>query len=222
MFELLAELLFPRRCLGCARRGTLLCLACREELPYLRQVCPRCALPRGTSRECRGCRRLSPALSSLRAVCAYEGAARAAVHSLKFRGGRNVAPLVGELLREHIATQPLVADVVVPVPISSQRRRERGYNQAELLGVEILPIVRGVLRTDILDRHNRPAQQRLNAADRATNLTGAMTARGRVDGQRVLLVDDVATTGATLSACADVLSGAGARDVRALVFARDL
>src|SRR6185369_14109066 len=97
----LGELLFPSKCIGCARRGTLLCAACRAELPYLSGVCSRCALTLASG-GCRGCQRLSPAVRSLRAVCAYEGAARAAVHAFKFRGGRQFAAVLGELLQEHL------------------------------------------------------------------------------------------------------------------------
>jgi predicted amidophosphoribosyltransferase len=82
--------------------------------------------------------------------------------------------------------------------------------------------VQASLATHILVREDRPAQQTLTAAQRASNLSGALTARVQLHTERVLLVDDVATTGATLSACADVLVAAGAREVRALVFARDL
>ncbi len=172
--------------------------------------------------ECRGCGKLVPALTSLRAVCSYDGVARSAVHVLKYRGGRNVARLLGELMRQHLAQRPLQADVVIPVPLSKRRRRERGYNQAELLAREIMQAVGGTLTSDALERRERPAQQGLDAAARLRNLNGAITTRMPTAGKRVLLVDDVATTGATLSACSDALKAAGAKEVRALVFARDL
>ncbi|WP_410969805.1 hypothetical protein, partial [Salmonella sp. SAL4450] len=76
----------------------------------------RCALPRGVTRSaCRGCSQLSPTLASLRAVCAVEGAARTAVHAFKFRGGRSLAPVLGEVMREYLRTSPLRVDLVVPV-----------------------------------------------------------------------------------------------------------
>jgi ComF family protein len=161
-------------------------------------------------------------LRSVRAVCAYEGAARSAVHAFKFRGGRHLAPLLGELLREHLARRPLRAELVVPVPLSPRRRKDRGYNQAQLLAEQIVESVGGTLSVDVLQRDDRPAQQTLGGEARLINLKGAIRSRERLHGQRVVLIDDVATTGATLSACAEALSSAGARDVRALVFARDL
>jgi ComF family protein len=220
-FAKLGELLFPSRCVGCKRYNGLLCQDCRQALPLLNGVCGRCALPRGMG-ECRGCGKLAPSLASLRAVCSYDGVARSAVHVLKYRGGRNVSRLLGELMRQHIAQRPLRVELVIPVPLSKRRRRERGYNQAELLAREIVHAVGASLAFDALDRRERPAQQGLDAAARLRNLEGAISVGKPIDGKTVLLVDDVATTGATLSACADALKAAGAEEVRALVFARDL
>jgi len=144
------------------------------------------------------------------------------VHAFKFRGGRRLAPILGQVMRAHLKRRPLRVDLVVPVPMAPGRRRERGYNQAELLAREIAVVVGGALDETVLQRVDRPAQQTLNAAERLVNLTSAIHARRPVSEERVLLVDDVATTGATISACAEALASAGARNVRALVFARDL
>ena len=223
--EALAEAVFPARCIGCQRRGTCLCSACREELPYLPSgVCPRCASLRGPRGVCRGCRRLSPALSGVRAAFAYDGAARTAVLTLKFKSGRYLAPMMGEFLRAELRRRPLQADMVVPVPLASTRFRERGFNQAQLLACEVAAAVRGTVVADALVRTERVAQQTLRAADRLVNLAGAIScaAPNEVEGRRVLLVDDVVTTGATVSACADALADAGARRISAIAFARDL
>jgi ComF family protein len=130
--------------------------------------------------------------------------------------------VLGSLIEQHLRERPLQADVVVPVPMAPGRLRERGYNQAELLAAQVAGHIQAKLAPNLLARGDRPAQQKLTAEQRASNLKGALSARGRLDGLTVLLVDDVATTGATLSACADALVAAGAREVRALVFARDL
>jgi ComF family protein len=225
VFDALWRLLFPSRCLGCNRRGIDLCERCRTELPLLTHgVCARCASTRLTRGACRGCRRLSPQLSSVRAVCAYQGAARRAVTTLKFRSGRYVVPLMGALLREELARRPLRADVLVPVPIGPRRLRERGYNQALLLAHEVVGATGASLATDVLARRDRPSQRRLSEAHRLSNLDDAIRCERpeAVLGRRVLLLDDVCTTGATLSACAEVLVEAGASRVSALVFARDL
>jgi ComF family protein len=160
----------------------------------------------------------------VRAVCVYAGVARKAVHTLKFRSGRHVAPVLGGLLRSHLQRRPLHADLVVPAPMSRARRRERGYNQAELLAREIVDLVGGTLMADLLEKADRPPQRTLSAAERQLNLRDAIRCAqpDLVTGRRVLLVDDVMTTGATLSACADALQAAGAERVFALVFARDV
>jgi ComF family protein len=223
--RLVAETVFPARCIGCSRRGVALCQACRVELPYLpKGLCARCASMRGARGVCRGCHHLSSAVSSVRAPFTYEGAARTAVLTLKFRSGRYLAPLMGELLREALDERPLQADIVVPVPLAPSRLRHRGFNQSALLAAEVAAAVRGVLVADALTREERPAQSRLKAAGRLRNLAGAFACRapGDVNGSRVLVVDDVVTTGATISGCADTLAEAGACRVSALAFARDL
>lgn len=216
--------LFPARCIGgCGRRGVALCDGCRAALPYLDETaCARCALPGRGDRPCRGCRHLAPSLVAVRAVCAYEGAAQAAVRALKFRSGQYLGPVLAELLVEAATRRPLAADLVIPVPLAPGRARERGYNQARLLAGGVPEAVGGALAPDLLAREDRPAQRTLSAAERRANLVGAFWCPdpAAVAGRRILLLDDVLTTGATLSACAGALAAAGAARVSGLVFAR--
>jgi ComF family protein len=224
-WRLLGETLFPAKCIGCQRRGVALCEPCRGDLPYLpKGVCARCALPLGARGTCRGCRRLAPALNAVRAPFAYYGAARTAVLTLKFRAGRYLVPLMSELLLEELKRRPLQAEVVAPVPLSPWRRRLRGFNQAALLAQEVATAVQGAMLPEALARRERPAQSTLGATDRLRNLNGAFTCPrpAAISGKHVLLVDDVVTTGATASACADTLAEAGASRITVLAFARDL
>jgi ComF family protein len=221
----LVSTLFPATCVGCGIRDTPLCAECRAELPYLPEgVCGRCASLQGVHGMCRGCRRLSPTVSAMRAAFIYEAAPRAAVLTLKFRSGRYLVLMMSEFLREELARRPMRADLVVPVPLAPKRLRQRGYNQAELLAAEVASQLGVPLRADVLEREERPAQQTLDASTRLVNLAGAFVCAKptAVRDQRVLLVDDVITTGATVSACADTLAEAGAARVSALAFARDL
>jgi ComF family protein len=160
----------------------------------------------------------------LSAACVYEGVARTAVLTLKFRSGRYLAPLMAELMCESLARRPMRCDVVIPVPLAPRRLRDRGFNQAALLAAQLARRGHGRLVDNALERAERPPQQSLGANERQTNLQGTIRCRRPdfVRGCRVLLVDDVVTTGATLSACADSLAAAGARRILALAFARDL
>jgi len=219
------DVLFPPTCIGCQRRGTPLCDTCRGELPYLPAgVCYRCASMRGAGGVCRGCRHLSAAVSSMRAPFSYAGAARTAVLTLKFRSGRYLVPLMGEFLCETLKHRPLQVDVVVPVPLSPARLRQRGFNQATLLGEQISRRIGAELIADGLVRRERAPQSTLTAEARRVNLQDAFSCRDRLnfENRRVLLIDDVVTTCATVSGCADTLARAGARRVSVLAFARDL
>jgi|SRR5579864_3173104 len=223
MLEWLLDQVFPPKCIVCDRRGLALCPLCRHHLPYLPLgVCGRCASRRRARAGCQGCRRLSPALRWVRAPLSYSGPARRAVLTLKFRSGRYLAPIMGDLLRE--ALPRIEVDLVVPVPLSPRRLRTRGFNQATLLAEQVTDSLHAILTPNVLTRRDRPPQSTLAAADRLANLTGvfACPRPGEVSGKRVLLVDDVVTTGATVSACADTLAEAGASRVWALAFARDL
>jgi ComF family protein len=143
---------------------------------------------------------------------------RSIVHALKYDGRRSIARHLGALMRLTAADLLNDVDVVVPVPLHWRRKQRRGFNQAEDLarsfGVPLMKALKRVRAT--------PSQTDLPAARRHANVRGAFRLRwrARVAGLRVVLVDDVCTTGATLEACATVLREAGATDVRAVTAAR--
>jgi len=149
----------------------------------------------------------------------YEGTLRKLIHLFKYTGMRRLARPLGEFLVRALPRDKHF-DVVTTVPLHWRRRWQRGYNQAELLGKEIarrrhIPLVR-VLRRSWATR----AQAGLSNAQRRENVSGAFAARRRVNGLRILLIDDVMTTGATAGACARALKKAGARSVSVLALAR--
>jgi ComF family protein len=150
---------------------------------------------------------------------------RLAVQRLKYSQERHLVDPLAALLLECLAARPLAVDAVVPVPLDDRRARSRGYNQAALLAAPVattlaVPLAPGWLRRT---RPTRP-QVGLTARDRRANVRGAFACPepAAVAGRRLLVVDDVMTTGATLEACAEALVAAGAAGVWGIVVARDL
>jgi ComF family protein len=213
-----AEVLFPRRCAGCARGAWPFCDDCRRDVRAIEPPwCERCGHPTVEPvSECANCP--APPLAGTRAAFSYTGPVRAAIRRLKFSGWRDVAPA----LAAAIASLDLPAvDVVTWVPLARRRRAERGYDQARALARATarelgLPARRLTRRTIAT-----APQARRNADERHEAMRGAFAPRGRVP-HRVLLVDDVLTTGATLAACAEALTAGGAHLVYGAVVARSV
>lgn len=167
---------------------------------------------------CARCRRGRSQVTRALAIGAYEGSLRAIVHALKYHRRVSIARPLGALMRQHGAPVLQGADLCVPVPLHPFRMWRRGFNQAAELARHLgLPVVPALRRR----RHTR-SQTDLPAVKRRANVRGAFAPGRRADvrGAIVVLVDDVSTTGATLDACARVLLGEGAAEVRALTAAR--
>jgi ComF family protein len=183
-------------------------------------LCDRCALPLA-GETCRACERHAPRFVRAVAAGAYTGVVREAVHALKYRGQRAAA----HPLAERVASSPHFPAgdwLVVPVPLTAKRKRERGFNQAALLGRAIARL-RKLPYADALARTVETTPQHgLSREARQHNLAGAFACRKPVAGRRVLLVDDVLTTGATVDAAADVLLAAGAVEVAIAIVGRTL
>jgi len=223
------DLLFPPRCALCGRHGPALCDDCALALPRANPPrCPHCWSPQRPGWGCRRCGEPASgglALEGLRSPYVFQAGARELVHALKYNYHSALASPMGELMARYLLGESLLADVLVPVPLHPRRQRVRGYNQSFLLAREVsrrldLPLAAGAL----VRRRDTPPQARAVEADaRRRNVAGAFDCRpGAVAGRRVLLVDDVTTTGATLDACARVLlAEGGASSVWALTFARE-
>jgi ComF family protein len=196
----------------------LLCDACEAELPRLQlPLCPRCALPSPRGEACGRCLAAPPHYDATVAALAYAFPADALIQALKFRGELSLAPLLGGFLSAQIASS---VDLVIPVPLSRQRLKARGYNQA----VELARYLGdGELLVSACERkRDTPPQLELPFEDRQRNVRGCFVSRESLDGSCVAVVDDVMTTGATLDEMARTLKDAGATRVVNWVVARTL
>jgi predicted amidophosphoribosyltransferase len=208
---------FPPRCAGCGAATWPFCDACRADLVVLEPPwCRRCGWPaEDVLDHCPSCP--PRAIDGCRAPFLYEGPARRAIHRLKFSGWRGVAPA---LAAAAVATGPPAADVVTWVPLARRRLGERGYDQARALAAAVgslldLPVAR-------LTRRVIPTapQARRRGPERRDAMRHAFEPMSARPASRVLLVDDVLTTGATAADCARAIRSAGARGVFVLAAAR--
>lgn len=186
--------------------------------------CPLCALPftaaQGSSHLCGRCLKKPPAYSKVYCCGLYQYSLRQAIHKFKFSGGVALDRTLGRMLAAAIdcGWRP---DLVVPVPLEQQRLRQRGYNQALLLARELARRLGSACDQQILRKTRATAaQHELPAQTRRSNLAGVFAAGSALQEQKVLLVDDVMTTGATVDACSRTLMEAGAAEVRVVVLAR--
>lgn len=222
MLQWLSALVFPPRCAVCTevlpfgRRKETLCADCAAGIPYLTAaVCPHCGGKAETAGFCADCLK-GYAFDSACAAFPY-AKVRQAIHRLKYDGGMVLGDGLGALMADYLTVyhpRLLQADVILGVPLHPKRQKQRGFNQTHLLCREIaartgLPFqAEGLTR-----RRNTVAQNALSAAERKRNLQGAILATADFSGKKVLLIDDIFTTGSTCNECAKALFRAGAAEV---------
>jgi len=221
----LLDILFPPRCIGCKRLGEWLCDDCLDEIERLEPpLCSLCGrpLPGLSLRICPLCQSSPLKIDGIRSIAYYDGIMREAIHRFKYSGLVELSIPFGAMMSSYLMENPLPADAIVPVPLHEERLKERGYNQAALLAHELgrktgLPVV----KKPLVRIRDTPPQVGLSADERKENMKGAFICIGEgLAGRRVLLVDDVVTTGATLEACSLALKDAKAISVWALTLAR--
>ena len=223
MFAGLVDLVLPPRCGGCHLPGSWLCDICRRRIRRLEEpLCRRCGAELDSPRATCGCKGRLHALARLRSAVAYEGPVESAVHRFKYQGWRRLAVPLGQLIAERLVVEGLAASTVVAVPLHPDRQRQRGFNQADLLARELKR------RLDLREPPGRLVRIRATQPQvgndrlhRWQNVRDAFAWRGpALEGRSLMVVDDVATTGATLEACAAALKVAGAGPVIGVTLAR--
>jgi len=228
--DALLSLLYPPRCAVCRTLGCALplCETCvASVVPVPEPTCLHCGHSLEPGRECSDCQKHPPAFDRARALGAYQGVLREAVHCFKYKNCPALAEPLGSLLAAQARTQSdalrgLKFDGVLPMPMHAGRRRTRGYNQSERLARVVARELGLPLDTALLTRARATRQQvGLTAERRRSNLQGAfrVSRPQNAAGKTFLLIDDVMTTGSSLSECAAMLKLAGAHGVYALVLA---
>lgn len=229
MKEALLDILFPPDCLHCKNNlpteekadkicnscifsisihSTLFCAVCRARLPENRKVCHK------------------DAPYMLAAAVNYDGPVKDIMHQLKYRRWTSLVQIIRPILNNYLKNMALSAEgyIIVPIPLHLERQRERGFNQAELIGSIISETLEIPMRTDLLTRVKKTkAQAELkNYKDRSSNVAGAFNAESpeRLSGKNVILVDDVYTSGATMNDAVRALRAAGAKKIIAFAFAK--
>lgn len=233
----LLDLLLPPVCLGCDKLiapGDAARLICRRCRTLLREppapLCQRCGAPRlrtgrPDTEHCGECERWPTTLVHARSAFLLHPPADRIVHQIKYRGWHSLAPIMAAAMARVLLPDAMrTCDVVQAVPTTRSRVRERGYNQAGLIASSYAEQTRR-MHVNWLERAPASSSQTtLQPAKRAANVAGAfrLCDRHSAAGRDFLLVDDVLTTGATVSECAETLAGAGAASVCVLTYARAL
>ena len=217
-------MIFPPVCGGCGKAGSRWCAECRQRLQILNgTLCEVCGLPQDTEGICNTCRADRPRFHALRAWAVFEDPVRKALHKLKYRRDVGLGDALAAQMAGYVRELNWDMDMIVPIPLGRQRYKERGYNQVGMiakplalaLGVEFAPKA-------LARRKETQSQVGLSKEERQRNVEGAFLAGAGVNGKNILVLDDVATTGSTLSSSAGALFASGAKNVYALTVARAL
>lgn len=219
----IAQHVLPGVCLLCGARAerSNLCTPCRADLPHLPPGrCPRCAAPGTADALCGACLRRPPLSDRVIAACAYTYPLDRMIRSFKYAGNLAVGRLLADLIVAEARSEPL-PDLIVPMPLSRERLRERGFNQALEIARMVVAELGVPLASEACIRvRHAPPQSGLDWDARAKNIAGAFACAQDMAGLSVAVVDDVVTTGATLNEIARVLRACGAARVAGWIAAR--
>jgi len=215
--------IYPPYCGGCGKAGSRWCSQCSNDIQLVPDpVCARCGDIQNKSGECSNCKVNSPSFEALRSWALFQEPLRHAIHNLKYKGDVSLGEILSRPLVNMLVSFNWELDLITAVPIGVDRKAQRGYNQASLLALPLALGSRKPFRSQALVKiRETPSQIGLSYAGRFNNVAKAFDAKkDLVQGKRVLVIDDVTTSGATMDACASALFEAGSSKVFGLTLAR--
>lgn len=217
--------LFPPVCGGCGEPGVRWCQNCQEKVQAIVDpVCDACGLPQVNTGLCERCQEKRPSFKLLRSWTVFEDPVRKALHRLKYRRDIGLGEALSNQMSGFVAQLRWPVDMMVPIPLGKRRLKERGYNQVAMVALPLsIQLGLDYCPSALARARETRSQVGLSAIERQENVRDAFFADGtQVNGRIILLMDDVSTTGATLSSAAETLLASGAREVFAVTIARAL
>ena len=217
------DLVYPPTCVSCGKRGVRWCDRCFAKIQIIHPpVCEACGCKLGAAGYCPDCRYSRPKYTALRSWANFSGPVQQALHGLKYRRDISLGEYLSRPLIQLLSQSGWPVDIVVPVPLGLARQKERGYNQVAYIA---RPLALGLgwryLPNALSRERETQSQVGLTIEQRRENVRDAFVSRSNLVAQRrVLLVDDVMTTGATIDACTSALLAVGAKEVYAITVAR--
>jgi len=217
------DFIYPPTCAGCGKPGSLWCDECQEKTILIsKPLCQKCGRPLSIPGICKECQTNPPPYTMLRSYAEYGDPIRKALISLKYKNNLGLGLVFSPMLIQIIKSMNWDFDCVIPVPISKGHQKERGYNQSTILA---RPISLAINKPLVLNSINRTketqTQVKLSREERFENLESAFSKNpAKLISKKVLLVDDITTTGATLISCSKVLQEAGCSEIYCLTVAR--
>jgi competence protein ComFC len=204
--------------------GSRWCGDCQQRVKILDGIlCEICGLPLPKAGTCDSCLADKPHFRALRAWAVFENPLQTALHKLKYRRDMSMGDSLASQMISFVQKLNWPIDIIIPIPLGKQRQKERGYNQVGMIAMP-LAIALGVnyVPNELSRRKETRSQVGLTKTERRENVREAFQAGTGVSGKTILVMDDVSTTGSTLSSSADALYSSGAKDVYALTVARAL
>ena len=219
------DLLFPPTCGGCGKVGWRWCPECQARVPRINKpFCETCGIPTQGSTNCEKCKLNPPAYQMMRSWAVFDSPIQNALHAMKYRRNIGLGESIAIQMVDFVRSLNWPIEITIPVPLGKKRLIERGYNQVALVARPLAFRLGLKYESDALQKvRETRSQVGLTVSQRHENVQDVYWADTKiVNGKSILIMDDVATTGSTISACTEALLSAGVREIYVLTIARAL